>query len=149
MKAIIASAILLSLAGCRQERAELGQAMSGKPPVIAGSLEGNWIVADLNGGGPPAGVTILFDPGDQNTSRVSGSGGCNRFTGGWQQNGAMLNLGPIAGTMMACEGPKMEVEQRFLGTLEAANSVTYTTSGEAILAAPDGRKITLRRAAAQ
>jgi heat shock protein HslJ len=134
------------LPGCRAQRQQLGQAMSGKPPVIAGSLEGQWVLADLNGGGTPAAaITLLFDPGDHNTSRVSGSSGCNRFTGGWQQDGATLKLGKFASTMMACPPAVMEVERRFLATLETVTGVTYTTAGEAILSAPDGRKLLLRR----
>ena len=45
--------------------------------------------------------------------RVSGSGGCNRVTGGFELDGEKLKLGPMAGTMMACPAG-MEQEQRFL-----------------------------------
>jgi heat shock protein HslJ len=48
---------------------------------------------------------------------------------------------------MACPPPAMEIEQRVLALLEAANSVTYTADGAAILVTPDGRKLTLRKAA--
>jgi heat shock protein HslJ len=141
--------ILLALAllpGCREQRQQLGQALSGKPPVIAGTLEGQWELADLNGGGKPAAeITLLFDPGDQNGGRVSGRSGCNRFTGSWQQDGATIRLGPLAGTKMACTPVLMEIEQRFLAALGAVTRVTYTEAGEAILAAPDGRKLLLRR----
>ncbi len=144
-RTLVITCAALGLMGCNEQRQQLGQALSGEPPVIAGTLEGDWLVADLNGGGAPAGVTILFDPGDQNTSRVTGSGGCNRFTGAWQQDGATLKLGPIASTMMACDPAKMEVEQRFTATLADVNRVTYTAAGEALLSTADGRKITLRR----
>jgi heat shock protein HslJ len=137
---------LALLPGCREQRAQLGQAISGKPPVIAGTLEGNWVLADLNGGGKPAAdITLLFDPGDQGTSRVGGGSGCNRFSGPWKQEGATVKLGPFAGTMMACPPAIMEIERRFLTTLGAVTSVTYTAAGEAILATPDGRKLLLRR----
>lgn len=147
MRILVPALVALSLLpGCRDQRQQLGQALSGKPPVIAGSLEGEWVLADMNGGGKPAAnIMLLFDPGDHNTSRVSGSSGCNRFSGGWQQNGATLKLGQFASTMMACPPPAMEIEQRFLATLGAVNNVTYTAAGEAILAAPDGRKLLLRR----
>ncbi len=135
---------LIALAGCRDQRQQLGQALSGKPPVIAGSLEGEWQIADLNGGGPVVQSRLMFDPGDQGTSRLSGTAGCNRFTGNWKQDGTTLKLGPMAATRMACPPPAMEIEQR---VLEAANSVTYTADGAAILATPDGRKLTLRKAA--
>lgn len=138
--------LLLALTGCREQRQQLGQSLSGKPPVVSGSLEGEWRIADLNGGGGVADGNLLFDPGDQGTSRVSGTAGCNRFNGSWKQDGATLKLGPFAATMMACPPPLMAVEQRVLAVLEAATSVTYAKDGRAILAAADGRKLTLLRA---
>ncbi|WP_164158009.1 META domain-containing protein [Sandarakinorhabdus rubra] len=147
MRAVLPAVLLLGLmTGCHEQRAQLGHALSGQPPVIAGTLEGEWVLADLNGGGvPEAGISLRFDPGDQNTSRVSGKSGCNQFTGDWRQTGAALKLGPLASTMMACPAPVMAVEQRFLAVLGAVTSVTYTQGGEAILSAPDGRRLRLRR----
>jgi heat shock protein HslJ len=143
--ALLVPFALLALSGCQDQRQQLGQAMSGKPPVISGSLEGGWQMADLNGGGPVARGSLMFDPGDQGTSRVGGTAGCNRFSGGWKQDGATLKLGPFGVTMMACPPPVMEVERRVLALLEAVNSVTYTQAGEAVLATADGRKLKLVR----
>jgi heat shock protein HslJ len=137
--------LLLALTGCREQRHKLGQALSGKPPVISGSLEGDWQIADLNGGGAVERGALRFDPGDHGTSAVSGTAGCNRFNGAWTQEGATLKLGPFAATMMACPPPVEAVERRVLALLEAAASVTYTTDGAAILATADGRKLTLMR----
>ncbi|RSZ61985.1 META domain-containing protein [Corynebacterium hylobatis] len=36
--------------------------------------------------------------------RVSGSDGCNRLTGTWELVDDQVELGPLASTMMACEG---------------------------------------------
>jgi heat shock protein HslJ len=80
---------------------------------------------------------------------VAGSSGCNRFTGSWRQDGRTLKLGPFAATQMACPSAEMVVEQHFLGVLADATSVTYTEAGEAILTAPDGRRLRLRRPAPQ
>jgi heat shock protein HslJ len=145
--ALLLPVALLLLAGCGDQSPKLGQALSGKPAVIAGSLEGDWQIADLNGGGPVAGSSLRFDPGDQGTSRMGGTTGCNRFNGGWKQDGATLKLGPFATTMMACPPPAMEVERRVLALLEAATGVTYTADGAAILATADGRKLVLRKPA--
>jgi copper homeostasis protein (lipoprotein) len=49
--------------------------------------------------------------------RVSGSGGCNRLTGSFELDGDKLQLGRMAGTMMACL-TGMEQEQRFLQSIE-------------------------------
>lgn len=65
----------------------------------------------------PAGVSASarFEAG-----RVSGSGGCNRFTGGWTGTAEALSIGPLAGTMMACEEPAMAVEAAVLRHLSEA-----------------------------
>lgn len=142
----VALIALALLPGCRAQQAQLKQALSGKPPVIAGSLEGSWQLADLNGGGAPApSITLAFDGGDQGTSLVAGSGGCNRFTGAWRQEGASLKLGPFAVTRMACPPAAMAVEQRFLDVLGDVTGVTYSEAGEAMLTTNDGRRLRLRR----
>ena len=48
--------------------------------------------------------------------QVSGSGGCNRITGGFTLEGDRVHLGPLAGTRMACANG-MQQEQRFLKSL--------------------------------
>ena len=52
----------------------------------------------------------------RDTLQVSGSGGCNRITGGFTVEGDQVHLGPLAGTMMACANG-MQQEQRFLESL--------------------------------
>ncbi len=135
---------LAGLAGCAKEVA----LVKGDMPKLGGSLEGGpWLVEDLNGGGIPDNLRVdaTFEPGDQNTSVVFGSSGCNRFRGGWQQTGATVKFGPLAGTMMMCEPAKMDTERKFLQTLEAVTTVSFDASGAALLRSPDGRAITLRR----
>lgn len=136
--------LTLLMAGCAKEVA----LVKGEPPVITGSLEGGpWLVEDINGGGIPDNtrVDITFDPGDAGTSAVSGRSGCNRYRGGWTQTGTTLKLGPLAGTMMACPPAQMETERKFLDTLAAVTSVAWQADGAAILKAPDGRQLKIRR----
>src|SRR4030095_13317181 len=58
---------------------------------------------------------------DNKTKRIAGSGGCNRFTGTYQQNGDRLTFGKMAMTFMACpEG--METERGFTAALEQVGS---------------------------
>ena len=144
LRAAILAASLFALSGCAKEVA----LVKGEMPALGGSLEGGpWLVEDLNGGGIPDVVRVdaTFEPGDQNTSMVFGSGGCNRFRGGWQQTGATVKFGPLAGTMMACEPAKMDTERKFLQTMEAVTTVSFDATGAALLKAPDGRAIKLRR----
>lgn len=123
--------------------------MKGEMPPLGGSLEGGpWLLEDLNGGGVPdnARVDLTFDPGDDNTSRVAGRSGCNRFMGSWKQNGATVSFGPLAGTMMACPPALMDLEQKFLKTMEAVTTLSFDETGAALLKAPDGRYLKIRRA---
>ena len=135
---------LLALSGCAKD-ATLAR---NDAPASGNALEGGpWLFEDVNGGGVPDGVRvdITFEPGDQDSSVVFGSGGCNRFRGGWQQTGTAIKLGPIAGTMMMCEPTKMDIERKVLQTLEAVRTVRFDRTGAALLSAPDGKILKLRR----
>jgi copper homeostasis protein (lipoprotein) len=58
---------------------------------------------------------------DSKTKRIAGFGGCNRFTGTYQQSGDRLTFGKMAMTFMACaEG--MEIERDFLAAFEQVRS---------------------------
>lgn len=142
--ALVAISAVLVLAGC----ANSGTAADNKMPPLGGSLEGGpWVIESINGVAvnPKVRADLTFEPGDQNTSMVFGTGGCNRLRGGWQQTGTTIKLGPIAGTMMMCEPEKMEVEQKVLKGLEAATTVGFAPDGAAMLKAPDGGVMVLRR----
>ena len=58
---------------------------------------------------------------DNKTKRIAGSGGCNRFTGSYQQTGDRLTFGKMAMTFMACS-EEMEIERDFVGVLEQVRS---------------------------
>jgi heat shock protein HslJ len=81
-----------------------------------------WQLTDLEGAPPLEGTTVdLTIDGEQ----VSGSSGCNTYTGTVTvdpEEGAMT-LGPnLASTMMACEEPIMDQEQRYLDALMRVTS---------------------------
>jgi putative lipoprotein len=85
-------------------------AASQEEAMTTDTLAGEW-VAELVAGEPlVAGtrVTMHFENG-----RVFGSGGCNRFQGGYTIEGGELVIGNLASTMMACPEPIMEQERRF------------------------------------
>jgi heat shock protein HslJ len=104
-------------------------------------------VEDLNGGGVLAGarVEVTFDPGDQDTSIVTGFSGCNRFTGRWWQQGAAVKFGPLAGTRMACAPAVNDFESKFLATMQAVSLVSFGPEGVALLRSSDGQVIQLRK----
>jgi putative lipoprotein len=78
-----------------------------------------WKLVEL--GGAPVTVAerqrephFILHPADK---RVSGSGGCNRFTGGYELQGYRLSFKQMAGTMMACP-TGMDRERAFLDALQ-------------------------------
>jgi len=91
----------------------------------AATLEGKWTLTRLNGEDVqlqrPAQIEFLKEG-----NRVAGFSGCNRFGGAFQQNASSLQFGMMVSTKMACLGPGMEVETRFLSTLEKVK--TYRIS---------------------
>jgi len=62
-------------------------------------------------------------------SRVSGSSGCNLYSGRAAAQTGKLSVGPLASTLMACQADGvMPQEQRYLAALQAATS--FTVSGD-------------------
>lgn len=60
--------------------------------------------------------------------RVAGSGGCNRFSGSYTQEGDAVHIGPLMSTRMACaDAAMMEKEQAWFAMLEKARHVEATT----------------------
>jgi len=63
--------------------------------------------------------------------RVSGSSGCNRFFGQVTHGSyGGIAFGPLAGTMMACPEPRMQLEQRFLDALASVRFYYFGESGD-------------------
>lgn len=67
---------------------------------------------------------------------VSGSGGCNNYSGSYQVSGQQLTFGPIATTMMACQPPQMDLESAFLAALGEAAS--YAIEGDELILSDGG-----------
>lgn len=140
---MVSSVVPLALAGCATDGAK-----SAAAPAVHHSLEGGpWtIISFADGSTVPAHVTadITFEPGDHDTSRVYGTGGCNRIDGGWQLKGDKITLGPLASTMMACEPSKMETESKLLAVLNGASTLSWDADGTAKIATADGNWVKLR-----
>jgi heat shock protein HslJ len=145
MKTVVfALAAMVALAGCAKDT----PTAETKLPPLGGSLEGGpWLIESINGvaANPKVRADLTFEPGDASGGAVFGTGGCNRLRGGWIQKGSTIKLGPMAGTMMMCEPEKMAQEQKVLKGLEAATLVSFAADGAAMLKAPDGGVMVLRR----
>ena len=83
----------------------------------AGLVGPVWVAEDVTGRGAvdrlQSSITFGAD------GRAYGSGGCNRFTGGYTLEGASLRIGQMAQTNMACAEAAMGQEQRFHQALGA------------------------------
>jgi putative lipoprotein len=85
----------------------------------ASALEGtSWILGDTV---PGTEVKALFENG-----RVSGSAGCNSYSGTYVITTVAgvnkIRIGPLASTMMMCEEAVMEQEQAYQAALQSARS---------------------------
>jgi heat shock protein HslJ len=77
-------------------------------------------------------VTLAFSDG-----RCSGSSGCNRFSGRAAVGDRSIALGPLMGTMMACEPDVMDAEAATLAALAAASAWSVRDQ-MLVLEGPDG-----------
>jgi heat shock protein HslJ len=119
---------LLILAACAsatlQPGAQVTQASGGD---LTGSV---WSLAQLNGQQlvPTTSITIIFTSG----GKLSGSSGCNRYSGAYTSSGnSFQTTSPLASTMMACPQPIMDQEAAYLNSLAAAR--TYSVSGSQLI----------------
>lgn len=65
-------------------------------------------------------ITALFEAGN-----ISGSAGCNNYSGSYEVDGNAISIGPLAGTLAFCNEPEgvMEQESSYLAALES--TATY------------------------
>lgn len=104
---------------------------------------GEWLVESLAGEAvaeePPLTLDFSAD------RRIAGSGGCNRFGGGFSI-GEGLTIGPdLMSTMMACPEPVMATERRLMDWLPAVQRFDFDDSGRLVLSAADGQTLVARR----
>ena len=150
MKYALMTIATLAMPGCAMVNSEMNDAQpAGTISPQTANLEGGpWVVEDINGGGiiDNARADVTFEAGNEGSGAVYGRSGCNRYRGAWKQDGTTVKFGPIASTMMACAPALMDLEQKFMGTLEAVTTISFDATGAALLKAPDGRVIKMRKA---
>lgn len=112
---LVLSAALIFLASCAASQLGSGGDVTGQV----------WLLSELKGKSLVTGTSLsaLFT----STNKVSGSAGCNRYSGSYTVSGSSITLSSIASTMMACETPVMDQETIYLNALGEAK--TYTVKG--------------------
>lgn len=92
-----------------------------EPPTLASLDETQWLLRAWDNGDPAPDeplVTLTYNEG-----RFAGRSGCNSYTGAVAAGDLPgdIVISPIAGTRMACPAPQMEVETRYLTSLQAVS----------------------------
>lgn len=106
---------------------------SSTPEAEAIPFEGTeWTLTMLGDASVPTGEriripTLKLDPAGK---RASGTSGVNRYTGGYELNGANIKFGQFAGTRMAGPPDAMARESAFLAALQQA--LTWKISGNTL-----------------
>lgn len=111
-------------------------------------LEGTrWIVRALNGTPVPASLPqephLIFQA---DSRRVSGSGGCNRLTGGFERDGDRLVFSALARTGAACIGGGMDTDDAMAAGLGQVRRVRQSGRRLELLGESGGTIITLEAA---
>lgn len=112
-------------------------------PTLAGT---SWILSSLEGELPLDDTTVTLQFGVDGT--VSGSDGCNRFTGSYTQDGTTLIIAqPLASTMMACPDPIMAQAAAYQAALGRVNG--FAASARQLVLFADGEIVATFVAEAQ
>ena len=114
----------------------------------ARAIRGDWEVTSYDAGtalvSPIAGssATATFD-----STQISGTGGCNTFSGPYSVDGDAITVGPLAATLRACADPAVEQqEQRYLQALALAKSYAVVGNRLDLFREDGGFAVSFRRA---
>ena len=77
----------------------------------------------------PGDFTLTFD----GAGRVSGTTDCNNFFGPYELDGTSIETGPLASTLMYCEGSQ---EQAFTNMISEANLIFFDENDNLVLLYP-------------
>jgi len=96
------------------------------------AIAGKWRLVNMTEGDSPMPMVLPRSPevtAEFAGDRLSGSGGCNRFSGGFEASDASLAIGPLASTFKACEEAIMQQEVKYLQALQEAQRYEVDRDG--------------------
>ena len=73
---------------------------------------------------------------------MSGSSGCNTYSGGYKLDGSTVTIGPLASTRMACDQALMDQETAFLTALQTPGTVEQSGANVSIRDANGATQVT-------
>jgi heat shock protein HslJ len=122
----IGAGLIAALAAC-------GSLPRFKPVSLVGT---SWTATSYSAGEtslrtPLEGSAITAEFGEDGT--ISGTAGCNSYSGPYEVSGEAIEIGEVVSTLMACTEPEgiMEQEQTFLGALK--NAERFQHQGEILV----------------
>lgn len=78
-------------------------------------------------------------------TKLSGSAGCNRFSGSYESKDGTLTAGPLMVTKMACPGAGMAQENGFFALMRGPVSLSFPSDGTLVLTGVEGQTAVLKR----
>jgi len=126
LRNLAAVAVLMLFTGCSgTEKNTMAEKTS---EALTGT---SWLAEDIGGCGviDIAQTTITFDA----DSRVSGSGGCNRYFGPVTKEENTMTFGLLGSTRRACPPALMDQEQKFFDALAATRSYRFDEPGHKLV----------------
>ncbi len=119
--------------------AVLFAALAGSASAQSNALTGKvWLGTALLGRAPVPGTDLTSE--FTSAGNVSGSGGCNRYSGTFTSSVSAIQISSIASTQMACAPKIMAQESIFLKALASARSYSVS-GGKLTLKASGGRTL--------
>jgi putative lipoprotein len=91
------------------------QPATGTGSMILGT---SWRAVEIDGGPVAEEVDITLTVDD--AGGIAGGSGCNRYFGRAEVDGEQIGIGGLGTTRMACPGPVMAEERRYLAAIESA-----------------------------
>ena len=131
---ILTAATAIALAACAVQ--EPAPALAGTTWVLQSYGQQDGLQGLIEG----TEVTATFDSEE---GQVTGSAGCNSYSGSYELQDSKLSIGPLASTEMWCESPEgvMDQETAYLTALGAAE--TAEVQGAELRISPSGGHVLL------
>ena len=109
------------------------------PETLGGAV---WTIVAINQ------LPVLAEPKTEvrfADGRISGTAGCNRFSGNYRHSKNMLAFNDVTATEMMCEEKQMAQETAFLALLSGPVTERYSEEGNLILVNDKGNRAMLRQ----
>ncbi|GAM98646.1 hypothetical protein U91I_02281 [alpha proteobacterium U9-1i] len=120
---------------------------SSSSSAAPGDIVGDWRLREIDSR-PIASAVHAHMRLDAN-GQVSGSGGCNGYSGAYRRDGAALVFTDVIITTASCAGrdgeTRMQVERRFVNTLTGAVRIDTPALDHLLLTGEDGRTLSFER----